>query len=140
MSRKEVAMKIPVPLAALAALTACNSYPPPPGAYGPAGAYGGGGRTCFWASQVSGYRMGPNGTVIVHTNPRDYYELTTQPHCASRLDFENRMALRSRGGNFICSGIDAEIYVPNAGMSMYCPVYSVRKLSPVEVQAVRARR
>ena len=133
-------MKTLAPLA-VAALAACTAYPPPPpGAYAPAGAYAAGGRTCFWAQNVSGYRMGPGGTVIVHTNPRDYYELTTQPYCASRLDFENRMALRSRGGNFICSGIDAEIYVPNAGASMYCPVYSVRKLAPEEVLAVRARR
>lgn len=98
------------------------------------------GRTCFWAQNVSGYRMGPNGTVIVNTNARDYYEMTTQPYCASRLDFENRMALRSRGGNFICSGIDAEIYVPDSLGSTYCPVYSVRKLTAAEVDAARARR
>ena len=131
-------MKMLLPLAALAALAACNAYPPP-GA--PAGAYAAaGGRTCFWAGQVSGYRMGPNGTVIVNTNSRDYYELTTQPYCASRLDFENRMALRARGGNFICDRLDAEIYVPDAVGPTYCPVYSVRKLSPDEVLAVRARR
>ena len=105
-----------------------------------AGAAASDGRTCFWAQNVSGYRLGPNDTVIVNTNSRDYYEMTTQPYCASRLDFENRMALRSRGGNFICSGIDAEIYVPDSLGSTYCPVYSVRKLTAAEVDAVRARR
>src|SRR6476620_10371456 len=79
----------------------CNAYGPPPAAVA---AGDGQRRTCFYADNVSGYRMGPNDTVIVNTNPRDYYELTTQQYCARRLDFENRMALRSRGGRFICSG------------------------------------
>ena len=121
-----------------ALLASCNSYGPAPAVSPQAAA--GDGRTCFWAQNVSGYRMGPNGTVIVNTNNRDYYEMTTQPYCASRLDFENRMALRSRGGNFICSGIDAEIYVPDSLGSTYCPVYSVRKLTTTEVDAVRARK
>jgi predicted small secreted protein len=129
-------MRLAVMVAVSATLAACNVAPPPgTTAYG-----AGNGRTCFWANNVSGYRMGPNDTVIVNTNSRDYYELTTQPYCARRLDFENRMALRSRGGNFICSGLDAEIYVPDSLGSTYCPVYSVRKLAPAEVEAVRARR
>ncbi len=118
-------------------LASCNTYAPPPTGSQSTAANG---RTCFWAQNVSGYRMGPNGTVIVNTNSRDYYEMTTPPYCASRIDFENRMALRSRGGNFICSGIDAEIYVPDSLGSTYCPVYSVRKLSPTEVDAVKAAR
>lgn len=125
-------------IAALAGLSAACTVSGPP----PAAAMAGDGqrRTCFFAGNVSGYRMGPNDTVIVNTNPRDYYELTTQRYCARRLDFENRMALRSRGGNFICSGIDAEIYVPDSLGSTYCPVYSVRKLSAAEVTAVKARK
>lgn len=119
-----------------AALGSCNAYGPQVTPQQVAAD----GRTCFWANNVSGYRMGPNGTVLVNTNRRDYYELTTQPYCASRLDFENRMALRSRGGNFICSGLDAEIYVPDAISPTYCPVYTVRKLPPAEVDALRTRR
>lgn len=130
-------MKFGLLIGAGAILAACTPYPP---ATEGSRAYAGDGRTCFWANNVSGYRLGPNGTVIVNTDSRDYYEMTTQPYCASRLDFENRMALRSRGGNFICSGIDAEIYVPDSLGSTYCPVYSVRKLSAAEVDAVRARR
>ncbi len=118
-----------------AILAACNAAPPPVDTAQSAA----NGRTCFWANNVSGYRMGPNGTVIVNTNSRDYYEMTTQPYCASRLDFENCMAMRSRGGNFVCAGIDAEIYVPDSLGSTYCPVYSIRKLAAPEVDALRAR-
>jgi hypothetical protein len=124
-------------IAATGLLAACSAYAPPPAAQMAAAQDG---RSCFWANNVSGYRMGPNETVIVNTNRRDYYELTTQQYCARRLDFENRMALRSRSGNFICSGLDAEIYVPDSLGSTYCPVYTVRKLNDAEVAALRARK
>ena len=124
--------------AAAALLGACNAYgPPPPGAT-TAGAYGG--RQCFYAGNVSGYRRGPGDTVIINTNSRDYYQFRTQPYCANRIDWENRIALRSRTGSFICAGYDAEIYVPEALSASYCPLYDMRKLSPAEVAAVRAAR
>jgi hypothetical protein len=135
MEEREMMKLFPI-LALGATLASCSAYGPQVTPQQVAA----NGRTCFYADNVSGYRMGPNGTVIVNTNRRDYYELTTQPYCASRLDFENRMVLRSRGGNFICSGIDAEIYVPDAIGPTYCPVYTVRKLPPPEVDALRARQ
>ena len=125
-------------LAAVAAtLTACNAYgPPPPGAT--TAAYGA--RQCFYTANITGYRRGPGDTVIINTNSRDYYQFRTQAHCADRLDWENRIALRSRSGSFICSGYDAEIYVPEALGAAYCPLYDMRKLSPAEVATLRATR
>ena len=129
---------IPSSIAAAAAmLAACNAYgPPPPGAAATASQ----GRQCFYTGNISGFRRGPGDTVLINTTARDYYEFRTQPYCASRLDWEHRIALRSRGGNFICSGYDAEIYVPDAVGAAYCPVYDMRKLSPAEVTALRATR
>ena len=128
-------------LAGSAALLAgCNAYGQPAGApYAAAGAASGG-RQCFYAGNVSGFRAGPNGIVYVNTNSRDYYELQTLNYCSNRLNFEHAIALRSRAGSFICTGYDAEIYVPDALGSTYCPVSSVRKLSPGEVQALRSSR
>lgn len=120
------------------AAAACNA-PPPYGA-GPYQTAAGGPRQCFYAANVSGFRQGPGDIVYVNTNARDYYELRTLNYCASRLDFEHRIALRSRSGSFICSGYDAEIYVPDALGATYCPVRSVRKLAPAEVAALRASR
>ena len=126
-------------LSALAgAAAACNGPPPYAGASYQTAA--GGPRQCFYAANVSGFRKGPQDIVYVNTNARDYYELRTLSYCASRLDFEHRIALRSRSGSFICSGMDAEIYVPDALGATYCPVRSVRKLSPPEVAALRASR
>ena len=122
--------------AAVAALTACNAYGPPPGTT--AAAYGA--RQCFYTANITGYRRGAGDTVIINTNSRDYYQFRTQAHCADRLDWENRIALRSRSGSFICSGYDAEIYVPEALGAAYCPLYDMRKLSPAEVATLRAQR
>ena len=124
--------------AAATLLAACNAYGPPPPGAAAAGAYDG--RQCFYAGNVSGFRRGPGDTVVINTNSRDYYEFRTQPYCANRLNWEHQIALRSRGGNFICSGYDAEMYVPDAVGAAYCPLYGMRKLTPAEVTALRSQR
>lgn len=121
--------------AAASLLAACSNYAQPPAGSSAAIA----GRQCFYAANVTGYRSGPNNTVIVNTNSRDYYEFRTQPYCADRIDWENRIALRSRSGSFICSGYDAEIYVPEAMGAAYCPLFDMRKLTPDEVATLRSR-
>ena len=123
--------------AAAAVLAACSSYGQP--AAGPAGVAASG-RQCIYTPNITGFRRGPNDTVIINTNARDYYEFKTQAYCADRLNWENAIALRSRTGAFVCSGYDAEIYIPDAVGAAYCPVYDMRKLSPAEVAAVRATR
>ena len=126
-------------IAATAALVAaCNRYGAPPA--GATGATAAEGRQCFYAPNVSGYRRGPGDTVIINTNSRDYYQFRTQPYCADRIDWENRIALRSRTGTFICAGYDAEIYVPEALGAAYCPLYDMRKLTPAEVTALRSEK
>lgn len=125
------------PIVAAVLAAGCNAYAPAPAGMAAAAADG---RQCFYAGNVSGYRSGPGGTVIVNTNSRDYYEFRTQPYCAQRIDWENRIALRSRAGSFICSGYDAEMYVPEALGTAYCPLYDMRKLTPAEVTALRASR
>ena len=128
-------LALPSLAAAASLLAACSNY-----AQAPAGSSAIAGRQCFYAANVTGYRSGPNNTVIVNTNSRDYYEFRTQPYCADRIDWENRIALRSRSGSFICSGYDAEIYVPEAMGAAYCPLFDMRKLTPAEVTALRSQR
>ena len=132
-------MRALIPAAALLMLAGCNAYGPPPPGYGPQVAVAPG-RQCFYAANVTGFRQGPGDTIIVNTNSRDYYELKTLGYCASRLDFEHRIALRARAGGFICSGYDAEIYIPDALGPTYCPVRANRKLTPEEVVGLRATR
>ena len=130
---------IPVAIIASAALAAaCNSYPAAPASAAAAAAEGG--RQCIYTPNISGFRRGPGDTVIVNTNSRDYYEFQTQRYCADRLDWQHSIALRSRTGTFVCSGYDAEIYVPEAIGAAYCPVYNMRKLSPAEVTTLKATK
>jgi hypothetical protein len=135
-------MRVYLPTAAVASaalVAACNSYSAAPmGATAAASAEDG--RQCFYAPNVTGYRSGPDNTVIVNTNSRDYYVFQTQPYCANRIDWENRIALRSRTGSFICKGYDAEIYVPEALGAAYCPLYDMRKLTPAEVTTLRTTK
>ena len=126
-----------IALAGAATLAACNAYGEPAAG---AAASASGGRQCIYTPNISGFRRGPGDTVIINTNSRDYYEFKTQAYCATRLDWEQSIALRSRSGTFVCSGYDAEIYVPNGGMAAYCPVYDMRKLSPAEVTSLRSGR
>ena len=140
-------MRSLLPLTAAIALAGCNAYAQPSGpipaqanAGGNSSAKANGRNQCFYAANVTGFRQGPGDIIYVNTNARDYYELRTLGYCAARLEFENRIALRSRGGGFICSGNDAEIYVPDALGSTYCPVRSNRKLSPAEVVTLRAQK
>ena len=132
-------MRALLTIAAATALAGCSAYAQPTGPY-PAQANAGGGRQCFYAANVTGFRQGPGDIIYVNTNARDYYELRTLGYCAARLDFENQIALRSRGGGFICSGNDAEIFVPDALGATYCPVRSNRKLSAQEVATLRAQK
>ena len=127
---------LPATIAAAGILAGCTNYAPPPA--GTAQTASIGGRQCFYAPNVTGYRRGPGDTVIINTNSRDYYQFDTQPYCADRIDWENRIALRSHTGSFICNGYDAEIYVPEAVGSAYCPLYHMHKLTPDQVAAVRA--
>ncbi len=128
---------------AMIALAGCNAYaqpaPPPPG-LAQATAAPNSNRQCFYAANVTGFRQGPGDIIYVNTNARDYYELRTLGYCAARLDFENKIALRSRGGGFICSGNDAEIFVPDALGPTYCPVRSNRKLTRQEVATLKAQK
>ena len=124
---------------AVALLAACNAYGEPPPANAQAAAASGG-RQCIYADNISGYRRGEGDTIVINTNSRDYYQFRTQPYCADRINWENRVALRSRTGNFICNGYDAELYVPEAVGAAYCPLYDMRKLSPAEVATLRANK
>ena len=133
-------MRAFIPLTLIAAATpvaSCNTAAPAPAGTTAAASAG---RQCIYTPNISGFRRGPGDTVILNTNSRDYYEFKTQPYCADRLDWEHSIALRSRAGTFVCSGYDAEIYVPDAVGAAYCPVYDMRKLTPAEVTALRSQK
>ncbi len=96
-------------------------------------------RSCFYAPHVRGFRAGPNNSIIVNSNSRDYYVLQPYHRCGN-INVRMNVAIRPRGNNSICEGYDADLYVPGPLGPEYCPVRAVRKLTPAEVTALRASR
>lgn len=119
-------------LPALLAAAACTPGRPDPAAQA--------NRECFWGSQVTGFSDAGPDRAILNIGQKESWELTLAPGCPD-VDWAQRIGIRARGGDRICSGRPADLFVPNAGGSSMrrCLVQNVRKLSPDEAAAVRGR-
>ena len=97
-------------------------------------------RQCFLASRANGFRAIDRDTVLVEVGARTLYELRLFASCPD-INWEHRIGIRTRGGgSWVCSGHDAELLVSSPVGVQTCLVTGVRKLTPPEVEAVRARR
>ncbi len=90
---------------------------------------------CFWANQVNSFASNDNRVVNVRVGVKDVYQFEMFGRC-NDVDWNNRIALVSRGGNYICSGMDAEIISPSTIGPQRCPVSKIRKLTPDEIKAL----
>jgi hypothetical protein len=97
-------------------------------------------RACFRASDVNGFQVIDDRTVDVSVSPRNVYRLTLFAPSPD-IDWTMNLGIEARGGAWVCTGMDATIIVPGeiGGVQRY-PVTEVRKLTPEEIQAKRARR
>ena len=88
-------------------------------------------RACFWASEVTSFSDAGSDRALVKIGQRETWELTLSPGCPD-VDWAMRIGIRSRGGERICSGANAELLVPEAsGTGMRrCLVREVRQLPP----------
>lgn len=93
---------------------------------------------CFWANQVNSFASSDNRVVNVRVGVKDVYQFEMFGRCDD-VDWNTRIALVSRGGNYICSGMDAEIISPTTIGPQRCPVSKIRKLTPDEVKALPKR-
>ncbi len=121
-----------LPLVGVLALSACAA----PTSDGPTKAAGA--RECFWANSVNGFTdAGPNH-VRVNVGASEVWELELFGGCPD-VDWAQRIAVVSRGSSRICSGLDAELIVPEISGrdARRCSVRSVRKLTPEEAAAPR---
>lgn len=85
-------------------------------------------RTCFWASEVTGFDDAGADRVLVHIGRRATWELTLSPGCPD-ANWAMRIGIRSRGSERICPGRPAELIVPDAsGSGSRCLVRTIRKL------------
>lgn len=110
-------------LIALVPLGACTAAPNTAAA--PQGS-----RACFWASEVTSFSDAGQDRALLKIGQRETWELTLSPGCPD-VDWAMRIGIRSRGGERICSGANAELLVPNASGSgvQRCLVSNVRQLA-----------
>jgi hypothetical protein len=97
------------------------------------------GRSCFRAADVDSWAAVDRTTLNLRVGVRDYYQVKLLAPCGD-IDFSQRIGLRSRGTDFICSGLDAEIIAPTPIGPQTCPATSVRKLTADEVKALPGRQ
>lgn len=92
-------------------------------------------RQCFWTRQADGFAAQDDRTVNVRVGARDVYQFQMMGSCPD-IDWNQRIALVSRGGDSICTGLDAEIVTRSPIGPMRCPVSHIRKLTPEEIAAL----
>ena len=94
------------------------------------------GNQCFWTRFADGFAAPDEHTLYVSVNVRDVYQFEMFTNCQG-LDWDNRIALVSRGGSMICTGMDAEVVTHETGIGRQrCMVRSVRKLTKEEIAAL----
>ncbi len=111
-------------------LTACATPPPEDGSTRPT-------RQCFWANNARSFNAIDNRTVLVTVGVRDVYKFELFSSCPD-INWNHRIALQSRGGSSICSGLDATIITRGPTGPQRCQVRTVTRLTPEEAQALRA--
>jgi hypothetical protein len=91
---------------------------------------------CFWTRFADGFAAPDEHTLYVRVGVRDVYQFEMFIPCQG-LDWDQRIALISRAGSTICTGMDAEVVTHETGIGRQrCVVRSVRKLTPEEIAAL----
>jgi hypothetical protein len=123
-------MKTPIALAAAAAaLLALGAQPA--GAARPAPK-----NECFWGRTVTNFAAPDNKTLYVRAGGNQVYRFDMFGPCQD-MDWNQRLALVSRTGGSICSGMDAEVVSHATGLGRQrCAIRNMHKLTPEEVAAL----
>ena len=95
-------------------------------------------RQCFWAPSVTSFAAPNDKVVNVRVGVKDVFQLEMLGPCMD-VDWNNSIALVTRGSNFVCAGMDADIVSRSTLGPQRCPVRSIRKLNPDEVAALGKR-
>ncbi len=97
------------------------------------------GRSCFRGADVTSWSDVDQTTINLRVGVRDYYQVKLLGPCGD-IDWDLKIALRSRGSDFICSGLDAEIVASSPLGPITCPASSIRRLTADEIKAMPARQ
>ena len=92
-------------------------------------------RQCFWTHQVDNFATNDNKIVNVRVGMKAVYQFEMFGPCHD-VDWSDQIALVSRSGSSICTGLDAEIITRSTLGPQRCQVRNIRKLTPVEIAAL----
>ena len=95
-------------------------------------------RSCFYARNVDSFRAPDDKTVYLKVGVRDVYQLDLMGPCPD-VNWSERIGIVSRGSDWICTGLDAEILAPSTIGPHRCPVQILRKLTREEAAALPPR-
>ncbi len=97
------------------------------------------GKQCFYSRNISSWAPVDRSTVNLRVSVNDVYQLKLLGDCPN-IDWVEGIGLEHRGSSWICTGLDAELLVPQPGggrsFPIRCPVSSIRKLSKEEARAL----
>ena len=94
-----------------------------------------GGRSCFYARNLTSWAPMDDTTVNLRVNAHDFYQLKLLGPCPN-INWIEAIGIEHRGTDWICSGLDATVIAHGAGGPNRCPAISVRRLSPAEAAAL----
>jgi len=93
-------------------------------------------RSCFYARNLDSWTAVDRQTVNLRVGLHDYYQLKLLGDCPD-IDWTQTIGMQSKGADWICSGLDVTLIVPQAGIGpRRCPATDLRKLSREEVAAL----
>lgn len=100
-----------------------------------------GGRSCFFANQVNGWRSERNEkTVYLEVGVNDVYKAELFSRCHG-IDDAMQIGVKTRGGgSSVCDGMDVDLIVASPIGPQTCAVTRLTKLSPEEIQALKTRK
>ena len=99
----------------------------------------GSGRSCFFPSQVNGFRhvrknARGSDSVLVSVGPGRTYLFETLGSCPN-INWSETIGFDQFGGGQICDGLDVTLVVPSSIGPQRCPVKMIRQLSAEEAKA-----
>jgi hypothetical protein len=122
-------------IAPLVALALAAAGPQAAAARSPADPSGKPTRSCFFTDAANGFAAADDNTVNVRVGVKDVYQFEMFSPCRD-IRWSEGVALVSRAGPTICTGLEAEIVTRSPIGPQRCQVRAVRKLTTAEVAAL----
>lgn len=94
---------------------------------------------CFYTKNVTSFAAPDEHNLYVRVGVRDVYHFEMFGPCPD-MDWNQRLALVSRGSSWICNGMDAEVVTHATGIGRQrCQVRHMEKLTPEQVAMLPKR-